>query len=250
MTEQIIGREILRYDQVASTNDLAREFAERGEAEGLVITAQEQLAGRGRMGRKWIVPRGTSLQFSILLCPPLAPQHATRLMSMAALAIARTLEREFALQSTLKWPNDVLLDGKKVCGILTESNIVGERLASVILGIGLNVNYTMRDHPELVPFATTLQDALGQEIDRSNLERALLAQLDAYYARVCGGEALTDEYRARLGMLGQFIRVASNDTILQGVAENVDDDGALILNQNGARVKLFAGDVTIIKSER
>lgn len=250
MSKQIIGREILRYDQVASTNDLAREFAARGEAEGLVITAQEQLAGRGRMGRQWIVPRGTSLQFSILLRPPLAPQHATRLMPMAALAIARTLEHEFNVLPTLKWPNDILLDGKKVCGILMESSIVGEKLAYVSLGIGLNVNYTMRDYPELAPFATTLQDVLGQEIDRSNLECALLAELDAYFARVCGGESLTDEYRTRLGTLGQFIRVASDDTILQGVAENVDDDGALILNQNGARVKLYAGDVTIIKGER
>lgn len=171
-------------------------------------------------------------------------------MPMAALAIARTLEHEFNVLPTLKWPNDILLDGKKVCGILIESSIVGEKLAYVILGIGLNVNYTMRDYPELAPFATTLQDVLGQEIDRSNLERALLAELDAYYARVCGGESLTDKYRTRLGTLGQFIRVASDDTILQGVAENVDDDGALILNQNGARVKLYAGDVTIIKGER
>lgn len=247
MQEKIIGRKILRYDHVESTNDLAREFAERDEAEGLVVFANKQRAGRGRMGRQWLVPPGTSLQFSILLRPPLAPQYAARLMPMAALAVVRALESELNLQPTLKWPNDVLLNGKKVCGILTESSIVGANLAYVVMGIGLNGNYAMRDFPELAPFATTLQDVLGQEIDLGNLERALLAELDAYYARVCGGESLTDEYRARLGMLGQFIRVASNDTILQGIAENIDDDGALILNQNGARVKLFAGDVTIIK---
>ena len=247
MPEQIFGRKISRFDQVQSTNDLVRDAAEQGEAEGLVIAAQEQLAGRGRMGRRWIVPRGTSLQCSILLRPPLAPQHASRLMQMAALAVARTLERELHLQPTLKWPNDVLLDGKKVCGILTESSIVGETLAYVILGIGLNVNYTMRAYPELAPFATTLQDVLGYAVELPCLERALLHESDALYARICNGESLVDEYRARLAMLGQPIRVLERGEILQGIAEDVDADGALILKQDDTRVKLLAGDVTIIK---
>ncbi len=247
MREQIIGRKILRYGQVQSTNDLARDAAENGEREGLVISAQEQLAGRGRMGRQWIVPRGTSLQFSILLRPPLAPQHATRLMPMAGLAIANTLERELNLQPTLKWPNDVLLNGKKVAGILTESSMQGDTLAYVILGIGLNVNYTMRAYPELAPFATTLQDVLGHPFELARLEDALLHELDALYVRVLEGESLLGEYRARLKMLGQPIRVRQHDTIIEGIVEDVDEDGALILKQGDARVKLFAGDVTILK---
>lgn len=249
MREQIIGRKILRYEQVQSTNTLARAFAEQGESEGLVITAQEQVAGRGRMGRQWIVPRGTSLQFSILLRPPLAPQHAPRLMPMAALAIARTLETHLQLAPTLKWPNDVLLDEKKVCGILTESDIQGDSLRHVILGIGLNVNYTMRVYPELARVATTLQDVFGSEVDCVQLERALFLELDSYYARVCHGETFTQEYRARLGMLGRPIRVAIHDKILQGIAADVDDDGALILLHDNKRTKLFAGDVTIVKSD-
>ncbi len=250
MRERIIGRKILRYAQVQSTNDLARDAADNGEPEGLVITAQEQLAGRGRMGRQWIVPRGTSLQFSVLLRPPLAPQHVTRLIPMAGLGIANTLERELNLQPTLKWPNDVLLDGKKVAGILTESSMQGDALTYVILGIGLNVNYTMRAYPELAPFATTLQDVLGRAVDVSALEAHLFRELDDLYVRVCDGETLLDDYRARLAMLGKPIRVMERGEILQGIAEDVDADGALILKQGDARVKLFAGDVTILQGNK
>lgn len=245
--ERIIGRKILRFEQVESTNTLAHEQADLGEAEGLVITAEEQTAGRGRLGRKWLVPHGTSLQCSILLRPPLTPQHATRVMLMATLAVASMLEQELQLAPTLKWPNDVLLGGKKVCGILTESSVIGDSLACVILGIGLNVNYTMRNYPDLAERATTLQDVVGQALDRTRLERALLYHLNHYYFRLKAGESLADEFRARLAMLGEPIRVANQDTIFEGVAEDVDDDGALVLRQDQSRVKLYAGDVTIVK---
>lgn len=248
MTHPPIGYKILRHAQLDSTNTLALEYAERGELGGLVITTEEQLAGRGRMGRKWIVPPATSLQFSILLRPPLAPQQAARLVPMAGLAIARALERGYNLHPVLKWPNDVLLDGKKVAGILTESSMQGETLAYVVLGIGLNVNYSMRAFPEFAPFATTLQDALGHEIDRQSLERSLLSELDSYYARVCRGESLSDEYRSRLEMLGQPIRVADHGILLEGIALDIDADGALILQSGETRVTLMAGDVTILKS--
>lgn len=245
----------MRYEQVESTNTLARECAEQGEPEGLIITAEEQLAGRGRFGRKWSVPRGTSLQFSIILRPPLAPQYAWRVMPMAALAIATTLEQELSIPSILKWSNDVLVTDatgvrKKVSGILTESSVQGDSLAYVILGIGLNVNYTMRDYPELAPNATTIQDFLGHLVDRANLETALFARLDHYYSRIRHGETLMDEYRTHLGTLGQQIRVANHDTILEGIAYSIDEDGALILRQEHGDVKLYAGDVTILKDKK
>lgn len=243
----IIGRKILRFERVESTNTLAHEQADLGEAEGLVITAEEQIAGRGRLGRKWLVPRGTSLQFSILLRPPWTPQHATRLTPMAALAVVSMLEQELQLAPTLKWPNDVLLGGKKVCGILTESSVMGDSLAYVILGIGLNVNYTMRDYPELAERATTLQDVVGHELDCPHLERALFDQLNRHYFRLMTGESLVDEFRARLSMLGEPVRVANQATIFEGIAEDVDEDGALVLRQDHSRIKLYAGDVTILK---
>ncbi len=253
--ETVIGHSILRYDTVDSTNTLAREFAGNGEPEGLVLTAEEQTAGRGRMGRKWIVPRGTSLQLSILLRPNLSLANISRLMPMAALALANTLEQQLGLKPVLKWPNDLLLRDrdetlKKVAGVLIESGVQDEKVDYVILGIGLNVNYTMRDYPDLAAFATTLQDIVGQPLDRARLEQDLLAQLNLYYARIQAGESLRDEYKKRLGMLGQVIRVASEGKILQGVAQDVDEEGALILAQGTDRVRLFAGEVTILKENR
>lgn len=244
----VIGREIRRYDQVDSTNILTRDAAERAEPEGLVITAEEQLAGRGRMGRKWIVPRASSIQCSVLLRPPLPPQHAARITHMAALALVTMLENELDLKPALKWPNDVLLQGKKVSGILVESGVQGDTLAYVILGIGLNINYTMRLYPDLSVHATTLQDEIGYPLDRAHIEHALLASLDTYYARICHSESLMPEYRALLTMLGQPIRLADHDHIHEGIAEDIDEDGALILNQHSTRTKLYAGDVTVIKN--
>lgn len=254
-TEQIIGRNVLRYAQVDSTNTLAREFAERGETEGLVVTADEQTAGRGRLGRKWIVPPGTSLQFSVLLRPPFTLQHAARLMPMAALAVAHALENEYAISTRLKWPNDVLVaDGqgiyRKVCGILVESSVQGDTLDYVILGIGLNVNYTMAAYPELVPLATTVQDAVGHAVDRARLEQVLFAELDSLYGRLRRGESLLEEYRARLAMLGQRIRVQSQDKVMEGIATDVDEDGALILMQEASRIKVLAGEVTVLKENK
>jgi len=255
---RIIGRKIVRYEQVQSTNDLLREWADRAEPEGLVITAEEQLAGRGRMGRKWVVPPGTSLQLSILLRPPLAPLYAQRITQMAALAVARTLEQEFGLRPMLKWPNDVLLGEqnctreaagmwRKCAGILTETSVRGEMLEYAILGIGLNVNYTMRVYPELAQSATTLQDAVGREIDRAALERVLLGTLDSYYARLKHGEDLLPEYRSKLNMLGQVVRVATSNGVLEGIAQDVDGDGALVLYDGMKLKKLYAGDVTVLK---
>lgn len=245
----------MRYAQVDSTNTLARAFAERGDPEGLVIAADEQTAGRGRLGRKWVVPPNTSLQFSVLLRPPLPTQQAARLMPMAGLAVAHTLSNTLQLKTQLKWPNDVLVADdhgiyKKVCGILTESSMQGDALYYVILGIGLNVNYTMRAFPELGPFATTVQDAVGHPVDRAALERALFAELDLQYRCVCRGESLRAEYRARLRMLGQVIRIAGQDKILEGVAADVDEDGALILRQGETETRVFAGEVTILKASK
>lgn len=245
-TLPIIGQRIERYDVVASTNDLARAEAGRGAPEGLVVVAEEQTAGRGRMGRKWIVPRGTSLQLSILLRPPLPPIVGARAVRLAALAVAHTLERQLGLAPTLKWPNDVLVNGKKCAGILMETSVSGENLDYIVLGIGVNVNYAMRDYPELAAYATTLQDMVGHEMDRAALESALLAELNRLYARLLQGDDFMDEYRAGLRMLGQKIRVATAAGILEGIARDVSDDGALVLEHDNALVKLYAGDVTIL----
>jgi BirA family transcriptional regulator, biotin operon repressor / biotin---[acetyl-CoA-carboxylase] ligase len=260
----IIGRKIIRYEQVTSTNDLIHEWADLGEEEGLVIAAEEQTAGHGRLGRKWIAPPGTSLQLSILLRPPLNPQYAVRITQFAALALAATLRecvgavsQRDSLRSrespplpgvSLKWPNDVLLNGKKCAGILVETSLEHERLASAILGIGLNVNFSMpAAAPKLAPFATTLADEVGHSVERGALQDALLAQLDAYYGRLRAGEDFSQEWRGQLSTLGQKVRVSTSSGVEEGIAEDVDMDGALLLRQGEQLLRFYAGDVTLLK---
>ncbi len=243
----IIGRELIRLEAAGSTNDVTLEYGRKGAAEGLVVTAEEQTAGRGRLGRRWLAPRGTSLQLSVLLRPLLPPSQIASLTRMAALAVGSTLAREFGLEPVLKWPNDVLLNSKKCAGILIETALQGDRLDYAVLGMGLNVNFSMAAYPELAPYATTLADQLGHPVDRKRLERALLAQLDDYYRRLRAGEDFYEEWQARLATLGREVRVAAPDGEVSGTAEGVDRDGALLLRNGERLVRLYAGDVTILK---
>ncbi len=247
---RIIGREILRYEEVGSTNDLARAQGEAGTPEGLVIMAEEQTAGRGRLGRRWLAPKGSSLQFSVLLRPKLPPSLAFRLTQMAALAVADAAQAEFGLSAALKWPNDVLLNNRKCAGILIETAFEGDRLAFAVLGIGLNVNFSMRNLPDLAPLATTLADELGYPVDRDALSQALLARLDDYYGRLSSGADFHAEWKSRLTTLEQNVRVATPDGIETGTAEDVAPDGALILRTAGRLIRLYAGDVTIVKDNQ
>jgi BirA family biotin operon repressor/biotin-[acetyl-CoA-carboxylase] ligase len=255
---RIIGRRVLDYDRVTSTNDLARLRAEEGEPEGLVITTEEQSAGRGRLGRGWIVPPHSSIQLSVLLRPPLAPIEAQSITQMAALGVAATLRELVEMVGssplptvTLKWPNDVLLNGKKCAGILVETGVEDDRLAFAILGVGINVNYTMSDYPDLAPFATTLADELGHAVDRDTLEDALMTKLDACYARLResrdGRWSIFQEWRGRLSTLGHAVRVAMPKGIEVGIAEDVDTDGALLLRREGDLIRVYSADVTVLK---
>lgn len=242
----IIGRQIMRYETVTSTNDLANRYARLGEPEGLVVTAEEQTEGRGRLGRAWIVPAGTSLQLSVLLRPALNPKQIQVLAQMAGLAITAALREAYGLAPALKWPNDVLLNGKKCAGILIETGIEADQLAFAVLGIGLNLNYAMQAYPDLAPVATTLADALGHPVDRAELEHRLLTGLDAHYARVRRGEALFGEWRAQLETLGRWVHAVTPEGPEEGRAVDVLPEGTLILERkDGSTYKLVAGDVSL-----
>jgi BirA family transcriptional regulator, biotin operon repressor / biotin---[acetyl-CoA-carboxylase] ligase len=255
---RIIGSTILHYDEVTSTNDLARARAEEGEAEGLVISAERQTAGRGRMGRSWTVPPRSSIQISVLLRPALPPLSASGIVQMACLAAGAAL-REAAAQAerdrpgivALKWPNDVLLNGKKCAGILVETSVENERLKYVIVGLGINVNYTMQEYPSLAGFATTLADELGHVVDRTALLDSLLNKLDDYYYRFCSGKAgealVFHEWRSQMATLGQTVQIATPSGIEEGIAIDVGEDGALLLRRQNDLIKIYSGDVTVLK---
>jgi BirA family transcriptional regulator, biotin operon repressor / biotin---[acetyl-CoA-carboxylase] ligase len=254
----VIGRAVQYYAQVGSTNDLAREQARAGHAEGLTLVADEQTAGRGRMGRGWAAPPGSSLLVSVLLRPSwLAPARSFALTMLTGVALCEAIEQATSLQAALKWPNDLLLpvhtasgpDLRKAAGVLSEIELSDGAIAWVIVGIGVNVNWAphgMVDGRDLSTVATSVGTALGAPVERLGLLRALLVQLDRRYAalRAGHGDELFAAWRARLTTLGQPVNVQLPQGQVAGIAEDVDPSGALrVRDASGVLHTILAGDV-------
>ncbi len=243
---KLIGRRVLAYSRLGSTNDEAKRLAEAGEPEGTLVIADEQTAGRGRLQRTWWAPPGTALLISLIFRPQLAPHQAQRLTMLCSLAICEAIVKTTGLAPAVKWPNDVLLRGRKVCGILTELGLEGQRLAYAVVGMGINVNVDFSGVGELARTATSLAQELGREVSRLELLRAILVGIEERYARLCAGESPHAEWAARLATLGQQVVVTTPNERMSGVAEGVDADGALLLrDDNGVLRRILAGDVTL-----
>jgi BirA family biotin operon repressor/biotin-[acetyl-CoA-carboxylase] ligase len=176
------GKSIVFLREVGSTNDYAKELANYGAEEGTVVLAETQTAGRGRLGREWVSPRG-GLYFSVILRPKISASEAVKLVFVAGLAIAKILEEAYALHVEIKKPNDVLVNGKKICGILAETNTMGERVNYAIIGIGINANFGVKEAlpKELMETATSLRDELRRNIRLEELFKALIEKLENLY---------------------------------------------------------------------
>ncbi len=234
------------YTQVGSTNDVARELAADNAPEGTIVVADEQIRGRGRLARHWIAPPNTSLLMSVIFRPILPPDQAHRLSIACGLALAESCEAVAGVHVDVKWPNDLLIDGKKVAGILAESAIVGERLDWVIVGAGLNVHQVFTPTDTLSGRATSLRMETGKEYDRAVLLAQVLARLNDWHTHV-DQSTLIAAWRARCPMLGQPIQVDTPDGILDGLAEDIDATGALWLRDaEGQRRCLTVGEATVI----
>jgi BirA family biotin operon repressor/biotin-[acetyl-CoA-carboxylase] ligase len=245
LTTEFIGHNVVYRPSVTSTNDLARALAAQGAPEGTLVLAEEQTAGRGRLGRAWLAPRGPSLRFSLIFRPVLPPGQAFRLAMLCSLAAARAIEAVTALPIRLKWPNDLVLRGKKLGGVLSESSLTGERLDFVVVGLGLNVNLDVSTLPEIAATATSLSTELGRPVARLPLLQRILREIETGYQDVIQGEALRAAWAARLSTLGQMVRV-SGGTEDEGLAEGVDADGALLLRRaDGTLARITVGDVTL-----
>ncbi len=248
---RVIGRDIRVFRETTSTNDVCEKLARDGVPEGVVVFAEAQRKGRGRLGRRWVSPPRQGLWFSALLRPGFPPQSATRLVSAAATAVARAISVQTGLTASIKWPNDILVGRRKAAGILTEIGAELDTVRHAIVGIGLNVNQGRDDFPpELSDSATSLRIEAGRTIDRVSLAVAILEELDADYARVCRGEfeAVADEWESLCVTLGKAVRIRMGDRSIQGVAESLDDDGILIVRtQHGRLERITGGDVTLDK---
>ncbi len=239
---RVLGNRPFRYfAQIGSTNDEALEWAQSGAPAGAVVIADEQTRGRGRQGRTWVAPPGTSLMLSIVLRPE--PEQLSRLTMLGAVAVCTVLDNFSVPDVAIKWPNDVRVRGLKICGVLPEASWANDRLTGVVLGIGLNVSVDFAGMP-LRETATSIQAAFGRPVDRLDVLPRLLDAVDDWAARLASSD-LFEAWRGRLDTVGQSVRVARGESIVEGRAENVDDQGALLVrDSNGALQRVVAGDIT------
>jgi BirA family biotin operon repressor/biotin-[acetyl-CoA-carboxylase] ligase len=252
LTTAFMGRKVIYHGSIGSTNDVARELAAQGAPEGTLVITDEQTEGKGRLGRRWLAPPGTSLLMSTLFRPRfLAPYQAQRLTMICSLAVVEAIEAETGLGAAIKWPNDIVVQGKKAGGILTELGATGGRLDYVVVGLGLNVNLDFGAEEamgELAATATSLSQELGREVSRLALLWRVLENVEGRYRRLQAGELPHDEWASRLETLHNNIIVDTPQGVVEGWAEGVDADGALILRTHcGERQRVLAGDVTLRK---
>lgn len=241
LTTSFIGQKVICYPRLPSTMDAARVEARQGTAGGTVIIAGEQTEGRGRMRRAWLSPSG-NIALSIVLYPDTA--GLPYLIMIASLSVARSIEAVTGLKTQIKWPNDILIRGKKVSGILIENEVKGGGVACALIGIGINVNLKASDVAGIP--ATSLEDELGRSVLRVNVVRSLLAEFERLYLLLPEAGSIYRAWRDRLETLGKKVIVTSGSDVLEGVAESVDESGALMLRRDdGGLTKIVAGDVTL-----
>lgn len=239
-----VGCRILHYPSLDSTMNEAARLASTGCREGLVVVAEEQTSGRGRFSRSWISGPGESLLLSIVLRP--APEQLPQANMAATLAVARTVDRHAGGRVTIKWPNDVRVDGRKVAGILIEADSQAGRIAGAVIGIGLNVSVDTGGHPEIAGTATSLAEESSAPVERTRVLTDLLRHIDDLYARVRSGGLLTDKWSSRLDTLGLEVNVRRGTELLTGVARQVDDQGNLTLERpDGSTITVVGGEVTL-----
>ena len=245
----IIGRKIIVKDEVASTNDLAKSLANEGEEEGLVVTAKTQVAGRGRMGRSWSSPEG-GLYISVILRPKVPVEDMLKMTVLACVPVAETIEEASGCKATVKWPNDVEIDGRKVAGLLVESASKGGEIAYMVLGIGVNLN--VEPSSLGVAEATSVSACAGKQLDREAFLNLLLYRLDTFYAAFLKGTFEMSNYTKRSSTLGAEIEVEAGGERMIGRATGVDATGALtILTPAGVMHRLTSvHETTLKKSNR
>jgi BirA family biotin operon repressor/biotin-[acetyl-CoA-carboxylase] ligase len=238
-----IGRRLVYYPRLSSTMDAARAEAARGAPEGTVIVAGEQTGGRGRLRRAWFTPPG-NIALSIILYPGLT--SLPYLVMAASLAMVASIKLATGLEPEIKWPNDVLIGGKKAGGILIENEVRAGKVACAVVGVGINVGLRPGDVSEISRIATSLAEASGREVSPRQVLQGLLEEFERLYIQLPQGRAVFEAWRARLVTLGRPVTSRWGDSVITGVAESVDESGALTIRRaDGSLARVVAGDVTL-----
>jgi len=245
---EFIGRNVEYYDSIPSTNIRAKEIAAESK-EGTLIISEEQTQGRGRLSRRWVSPKGKGLWFSIILKPDFKPEKVYKITLIGAAAITEALE-DMGIKSYIKWPNDIIVEGKKICGILTEMSCENDRVNYVIMGIGINVNLKEEDFDEeLIEKATSLRIVTGKEIDRSQLLANVLNHMERLYIPFKVKGSLDETIRIcreKSILIGNQVRIIRGDMITSGKVLNIDDEGYLLVQYEDGKIeKILSGEVSI-----
>jgi BirA family biotin operon repressor/biotin-[acetyl-CoA-carboxylase] ligase len=249
LTTKVMGQKLYLYDEVESTQSAAHALVGSGASEGTLVLAEAQSSGRGRMGRKWHSPRGKGIWMSLVLTPKIPLYFTPQLTLLAAVAVCRSIQKLCRVEIGIKWPNDLLIHGKKVCGILLEISGEDERLKYVIAGIGISANLRMEDYPEeLRTVATSLAIETGSEVSRTAIIQAVLREFEDLYAlyHEQGFAPIRLLWEAHSVSLHRPIRVHTPNGMIEGRAESIDDAGALTVSTaSGEQIRVFSGDVEL-----
>ena len=240
------GKTVHFARETDSTNLWIKRLAKEGAPEGTLALAEFQSAGRGRLGRSWEVPEGTSVMMSILLRPKFEPQYAPMLTLVMGMAVAKAVKK-FGFDVSIKWPNDVVVSHKKICGILTEMGVRDGKIDYAVIGVGINVN--IKEFPEeMVDKATSLYLESGKEFDRSQIPGLVMEAFEKYYekfAATCDLSGLKEEYESILANYNQPVRVLAKEPY-EGVARGITDGGELLVEKtDGTIVAVSAGEVSV-----
>ena len=244
---KVFGNKIYTFQTIDSTNNCIKALANVGANEGVVVFAEQQTAGRGRMGRSWLSQPEENLTFSVLLRPRIPVEAINLLPLYVAIAVAQAIENLTGLHVECKWPNDLLIEKKKVAGILIEGSMRQNQLDYVVIGLGVNVNQLQFGNG-LLQKATSLRLETGREFDRARLLREILHSLETHYVQAAENEfkSVVPFWMSRTSMINKSIVVSQGGDVIAVIVKGLSSEGGLILQTNGKTQTMFAGDVTIL----
>jgi len=249
---EILGKSIHFYDEVGSTNDIAFELARQGSPEGTVVIADCQTEGRGRLQRKWISPRGINLYISVIFRPLVKSSDGQLFTLIASIALSETINA-LGLESKIKWPNDLLIKGKKVAGILTEMQSMEDMVDFLVVGIGLNLNMSREmmqmEMAVIAEAATSVKELLCRDVDTTEITANLIFNLEKWYQEFNnkGNNYIINEWKKRWGDFGRRVHVDFDDSVVEGVAFDINDKGFLLIKKDDGTIeRVISGDVKLV----